>query len=233
MKKLLAALVAATALLVAAPAVAGAQTGTSQVYVTHGLPLDDAGTKVDVYVNGGLAIDDFTFGRTVGPLTLPAASYDVEIRTPDGATTLIGKTVAVPAGGNFSLVASFVDSSGTPGINVFRNDVRRVPSGFGRLGLHHAAAAPAVDVYTGLFPVTRWFPHLRSKAVAGAPNGAEADLVLPSALRYTVDVNVAGTATRVLKLDNVKVPARTLTNVYVVGSASGGTLQVISSAIAL
>ena len=89
MRKFLAALVALTSVLVAAPAVAGAQTGTSKVYVTHGLPLDTAGTKVDVYVNGALTLDDFTFGTTAGPLTLPAATYNVQIKTPDGASTLI------------------------------------------------------------------------------------------------------------------------------------------------
>ena len=230
-RKILAALVALTALAVGVPALAGAETGTSQVYVTHGLPLDTAGTKVDVYVNGGLTLDDFTFGTTAGPLTLPAASYDVEIRTPDGVTTLIRKSVAVPAGGNFSLVASFVDAAGTPGINVFANNVSPTLRGTGRLSLHHAAAAPAVDVLAGISPLSRIFPALRFKAVSGAINGAKANLTLPSALRYTADVNLAGTRTTVLSLNKVAVPAHQVTNVYVVGSAAGGTLQVITSAI--
>ena len=73
MRKFLAVVLAAVSAMFALPAVAGAESGTSQVYVTHGLPLDSllgAGTKVDVYVNDGLAIDDFLFGTTVGPLTL-------------------------------------------------------------------------------------------------------------------------------------------------------------------
>jgi len=233
MRKILAALAALTTLLVAAPAIANAQTGTSQVYVTHGLPLDKVGTKVDVYVNGALTLDDFTFGTTAGPLTLPAATYNVEIRTPDGVTTLIKKSVAVPAGGNFSLVASFVDAAGTPGINVFSNNVARTIRGTGRLSLHHAAAAPAVDIYAGISPVSRFFPALKFKAVAGATNGAKANLTLPSLLRYTADVNVAGTKTTVLSLNKVAVPAHTVSNVYVVGSVAGGTLQVITSSIAV
>ncbi|MFM8894086.1 MAG: hypothetical protein ACKOE2_01620, partial [Actinomycetales bacterium] len=95
MRKFLAVVLAAVSAMFALPAVAGAETGTSQVYVTHGLPLDSLlgpGAKVDVYVNDGLAIDDFLFGTTVGPLTLPAATYDVEIRTPDGVTTLIDRS---------------------------------------------------------------------------------------------------------------------------------------------
>lgn len=227
MRKALVALLAVAASLFAVPATAGASggSGSASVWVTHGLPLDDAGTVVDVYVDGGLAIDDFTFGSTVGPLRLPAATYDVEIRTPDGATTLIERQVAVPARGSFSLVASFVDAEGTPGINVFSNDTRWTPHGFGRIALHHAAAAPAVDVDAGLFPLTRWFPHLKGEIVSDAPNGAQAAFVLPTFLRYTVDVRVANTDTVVLPNDNVKVQRNKLTNVYVVGSAAAGTLQ--------
>jgi hypothetical protein len=78
----LAALLAVVVALTVAPALtsnAGAQAGSSKVWVTHGLPLNDSGTVVDVYVNGGLAIEDFAFGQTVGPLTLPAATYDIHV----------------------------------------------------------------------------------------------------------------------------------------------------------
>ena len=118
MKKLIAGLVAALSLTAIAPALAspaGADGGTSDVYVVHGLPLDDAGTIVDVYVNGDRAIDDFAFGKTVGPLSLPADTYDIDIVAGDAADNsapLFSQSVAVPAGGNFSVVASF-DGSGT------------------------------------------------------------------------------------------------------------------------
>lgn len=204
---------------------------TSTVYVTHGLPLDNVGTKVDVYVNNALTLDDFTFDTTSRPLQLPAGTYDVEVRTPDGVTTLIQKDIAVPGTGNFSVVASFIDAAGTPGLNVFANDVSKVGRGAGRLALHHAAAAPAVDVKLGLWPFSRRFDALKFTAAAGAENGAQAAVVLPSFFRYTVDVNAAGTSTTVLSLDKVKVPAKTLTNAYVVGSLAGGTLQVITSSI--
>ena len=228
MRKILAALAALTTLLVAAPAIANAQTGTSQVYVTHGLPLDKVGTKVDVYVNGALTLDDFTFGTTAGPLTLPAATYNVEIRTPDGVTTLITKSVAVPAGGNFSLVASFIDAKGTPGINVFANRVTKLPTRYARATLHHAAAAPKVDVVLGRSPAARTRTYLQRKIVTGAPNGAQANLFLRSDKKYLVDVYVAGGGPRVLSLNNLGFAGNTITNVYVVGSAAGGTLQVIT-----
>ena len=131
----------------------------------------------------------------------------------------------MPASGNFSLVASFVDAAGTLGINVFANDVKWAKFGEGKIALHHAAAAPAVDIDGGIFPLSRVFPHLKKELVADAPNGAAATFSLPTWLRYTVDVRVANTSTVVLPVDNVRVSRNVLTNVYVVGSAAGGTLQ--------
>lgn len=228
MRKALIGLLAVAAAVFAVPAAAGATTSSSgaTVYVTHGLPLPDSvtgpGTPVDVYVDGGLVLDDFTFGQTAGPLTLPANTYKVEIRTPDGLTTLITKDVAVPASGNFSLVASFVDAAGTPGINVFKNDVSRAWKGFGRVGLHHAAAAPAVDIAAGL-SIAPKLPKLT--LVKGAVNGNAATFTLPTFLSYAVDVRLAGTKTTVLSVPKATVSNKVLTNVYVVGSAAGGTLQ--------
>jgi hypothetical protein len=234
MRKAVAGLVAIVSALLVLPAAAGATGGggpkTAQVYVTHGLPLAGP-TPVDVYVNGGLAIDDFTFGKTVGPLSLAAATYDIEVRTPDGKDIIFEQDVAVPASGNFSVVASFVDAEGTPGLNVFANDTKRPGYKNGAIALHHAAAAPAVDVDLGLFPLTRKFPWLKIEVVSDAPNGAQARFTLPTWLAYTADVRVAGTKTVVLPLDNVKVKRNVLTNVYVVGSAAGGTLQALVTTI--
>lgn len=242
MRRILIALIAAVTALTVVPATAGASgkkpapaPSQAQVYVVHGLPLPASvtgpGTPVDVYVNGALTLDDFTFGAQAGPLSLPAGNYDVEIRTPDGATTVIDKTVAVPAKGSFSLVASYVDAAGTLGINVFANDTSRTWPKFGAIALHHAAAAPAVDVDLGFFPFTRKYPWLKNEAISGAPNGAAARFVLPTFFSYTADVRVADTSTVVLSLDEVKVKRNVLTNVYVVGSAADGSLQALVTTI--
>lgn len=242
MRKILIGLMAVLAAVLVVPTAAGASaskapapSGEAQVYVVHGLPLPDSvtgpGTPVDVYVNGNRLLDDFTFGSTAGPVSLPAGNYDVQIRTPDGVTTLIDRMVAVPAKGSFSLVASYVDAAGTPGINVFSNDTSRPWFGFGAIALHHAAAAPAVDVDLGLFPLSRRLPWLKVQAVSAASNGAQARFVLPTFLAYTADVRVAGTRQDVLSLNDVRVKRNTLTNVYVVGSAAGGTLQALISTV--
>lgn len=227
-------LLAVISLAAIAPA-AGAATEapTSRVWITHGLPFNSTGSNVDVYVNGAKTLSDFTFGQTVGPLTLPAATYDIQVKLAGTDTVAIDQKVAVPGGGNFSVVASYIDAAGTLGLNVFSNDLAKVPFFAGRLALHHAAAAPAVDVDLGIYPISRWFSFLKFTAVKGAVNGQSASLVVPSFIKYTADVRVSGTQTTVLSLDKVKVAAKTLTNVYVVGSAAGGTLQTISSTIKL
>jgi len=236
MKRLLVGLVAALGLMTIAPALsapAGAEAGTSDVYVVHGLPLDDAGTIVDVYVNGDRAIDDFAFGNTVGPLALPAADYDIDIvagNAADNSAPLFSQTVGVPSGGNFSVVASF-DGAGGPTLNVFANDTSRTAWWAGPIALHHAAAAPAVDVDLGLYPLTRYWTWFKKEIAGDVVNGQQARYVLPRWFSYTVDVRLAGTDTVVLPVDNVKVKRNKLTNVYVVGDPTAGTLQVVPSVI--
>ena len=124
----------------ARPVTTSPSPATSQVYVTHGLSLDDHGTKVDVYAgaagapvgDAGQLIDDFTFGSTVGPVTLAAADYTVYLATPtagdDGHLSadeiIYQQNLTVPAGKNLSAVASFT-AGGSPQIAVFANDVSR------------------------------------------------------------------------------------------------------------
>jgi len=205
---------------------------TSQVYVTHGLPLDDHGTKVDVYAgaagapvgDAGQLINDFTFGSTVGPVTLAAADYTVFLATPtagdDGHLSadeiIYQQNLTVPAGQNLSAVASFT-AGGSPQIAVFSNDVSRTSFFAGRLSIRHAAAAPAVKVDVGVYPFDRIFPRAFTRTFGPASNGQQADAVLPSFLRYDVKVRVASSGAEVSGVDRFKVDARTLTQVYAVG----------------
>ena len=152
--------IAAALFTVAAPVTAGASApagpAPSKVYVVHGLPLDNHGTKVDVYAGpagagpaaAGLVADNFTFGTTAGPLSLAPASYAVYVAAPtasdDGVLTsnevLFSKTLAVPSGQNLSAVASF-DAAGNPTINVFKNDTRPTYFFAGRLSIPDDAKA--------------------------------------------------------------------------------------------
>jgi hypothetical protein len=241
------ALIVGLAVVVPATAASASSPGTSKVYITHGLPLDNAGTVVDVYAGpagqigkAGLLIDNFSFGTTAGPLELPAANYTVYLAAPTASDDGVLKPVeviyqqdlAVPAGKNLSAVASF-NASGSPQIAVFANDVSRAGWFQGRLSVRHAAAAPAVKVDVGLFPFNRFFPQFFTKTVGPAVNGQQADLTLPSFFRYDIGVKVAANNAFVDGVEKFKVDANTLTNVYAVGNPAKGTFQFVVQKIAL
>lgn len=248
MRNLLAAMLGAAMLLVLVPSAADASGGSStssQVYVTHGLPLDDAGTLVDVFAGpagggeaaAGVLIDDFRFGTSVGPVELEAADYSIYLAAPtaadDGvlepAEVIYAQDLSVPAGLNLSVVASFTEA-GDPNLAVFVNDVSRTRWFEGRLSVRHAAAAPEVQADVGVWPFARFFPWLTKSAVAA--NGDQADLDLISWF-YDVDVSVAESGAFVAGVDKLPVPRHTLTNVYAVGNPANGTFQFITQQIRL
>ena len=119
------ALVAIAALALAMiPAVASAQSSDGTVTVVHGVP----DLTVDVYVNGGLTLEDFTFGTVTDPLTLPAADYNIEIYAADAdpaaGDPALQQDVTLPAGANASIIANV--SVGSYGVPMIRQE-RSIP----------------------------------------------------------------------------------------------------------
>ncbi|MFN8019627.1 MAG: DUF4397 domain-containing protein [Acidimicrobiales bacterium] len=235
-KSLTAAALAAATLATAL--VVGGSTGSaapkapapSKVYVVHGLPLDNKGTKVDVYAgaagapvgDAGLIANDFTFKQVAGPLSLAPASYTVYVAAPTASNdgklaadeVVFQKTLDVPSGLNLSAVASF-DAAGSPTINVFANDLKKAPSDGGRISIRHAAAAPAVNVDLGYYPWSRTYSFF-VKRVGPATNGQQAD-VTTKAGPYDIVVRVASNGARVSAVPRFPVSAGKLTAVYAVG----------------
>jgi hypothetical protein len=222
-KRLAAGAIAAVLGLIAIATLASpaqAQAGTGTVSVVHGIP----GVTVDVYVDDVLTLPAFAPGTVAGPLTLPAATYSIEIfaagADPATASPVITASVALPAGADASLVAN-LDASGTPVLNTFVNDTAAAPAGQGRLVVRHTAAAPAVDVLAGATPV---FTDLTN------PNSVQADL---PAGTVSASVNLAGTATTVIGPAPVTVEAGMATIVYAIGSAEDQTLGVVVQMVPL
>jgi hypothetical protein len=212
------ALVLSTALLLAAfggPALA--QSGDATVHVVHGIP----GTPVDVYVNAELTLDDFQPGTVTDGLSLPAGAYQVDIRAADAAADaepVLSGSADVPAGADVSLVAH-LDAAGDPALSPFVNDVSRVPAGQARVTVRHTAAAPAVDVLAGGSPVLR-----------GVTNGQEGSLTVPAGT-VSAAVALAGTTEPVLGPADLDLEEGTLTVVYAIGSAEGGTLDLLTQTL--
>lgn len=106
------ALTALAALAILFPATALA--ADNSVYVVHGIP----GAVVDVYVNGALTLEDYTFSTVVGPVSLPPGTYTIEVflagSDPTATEAVVRLDDAELAGGlNLSLIAALTPG-GTP-----------------------------------------------------------------------------------------------------------------------
>jgi len=209
---------AALAILVPATALAA----DNAVYVVHGIP----GAVVDVYVNGGLALEDYTFGTVVGPLALPPGTYTVEVFLANSDPTTSEAVIrlddaALPGGLNLSLVAALTPG-GTPAILPFVNDVSPVMPNFGRLGLRHAADAPGFVINSrGIGRVN-----------FSAGSGIDLDVL---ARTYTLPFALfnGGNGMPVMGPEFLTVKTGTFTIGYVVGSAPEGNLSLVTQEIPL
>ncbi|MFP3913438.1 MAG: DUF4397 domain-containing protein [Actinomycetota bacterium] len=227
MRKLLTPAIAACVALATWAAPAGATEVTSSlVTVVHGIP----GVTVDVYVDGGLLLEDFEPETTAGPVVLPAGTYDIAIYGADAdpetdAAVIDVPGVDVPAGVDAAVVAH-LDADGNPTASVFVNDTSEVATGEARLTLRHTAQAPEVDVFA-------------NGAVDLTPgtfvNGTESKSDVPAGT-YEVTVTVPGDADTVLvPLGDVTLEEGANTVVYAIGTYTGddsGTFTVLVDAIA-
>jgi len=208
------ALVAIAALALAMiPAVASAQSSDGTVTVVHGVP----DLTVDVYVNGGLTLEDFEFGTVTDPLTLPAADYNIEIypadADPAAGDPALQQDVTLPAGADATIVAN-LDADGNAGISVFVNDISATDAGNGRVTARHLAAAPEVDILAG-----------GDAIFAGVPNGAEGVVDVPTG-SYSLSIVPAGATEPVVWSADVNVPEGSNVIAHAIGSLEGGSFMV-------
>lgn len=233
MKRLFVALIAtisALAAVVAVPAPVGAQTtsGNSDVYVVHGIP----GLDVDVYVNDALTLPAFAPETVAGPLSLPAADYEIEIfaataspaASADARTDAAALSVvqAVPADANVSVVAH-LDANGAPTLTPFVNDVSDVADAMtGRVVVRHTAAAPSVDIVAGGAPVGN---------LVDITNGEQEQIDLPAA-EYSTGIAATGTTAVLFDAPVTVVGAEALI-VYAIGDLAGGSFGLVTQSLDL
>lgn len=195
---------------------ASALASNASVYVVHGINGGDLGLEqalpVDVYVNGGLAIEDFTFKSVVGPLALPAGTYDVEIRLANTDTTVIQAAVPFGSGENATVIAHLTEG-GAPTASKFTNDVSLPGFLRSRVIAHHTAAAPAVDVYL------KRLPFFSPLVVQDFANGEQATALVNWGI-YRLWLTPRGVDTPVLGPATAFFIPRTTYLVYAVGSIS-------------
>jgi hypothetical protein len=189
MKRLL--LVCATVLAVAGMAMA--QGSGARVRIVHASPDAPA---VDIYVNGAMVLENLPFREYSEYLTLPAGTYNVEIKVTGTNTVVKQLSVPVQAGRDYTAIAvGYAGAGKTPGFDVkLLEDDNSAPEE-GRVKIrvaHTAPGAPAVDVY-----VTTPFETLTGKqpVLTNVPfNAASGYLSVPIGM-YQARVAVAGTKT--------------------------------------
>jgi hypothetical protein len=202
----------ALVLAVAAPAWgAFAKPTPAIVTVLHALP----GFTADVYVNGDLTLSGFKPETATDPLELPAGTYTIEIRDVGAASSskpALKGTVELHAGQNVSIIAGLT-SEGDPALNVFVNDLNRVPAGRTRLIVRNVADTPPFGV--------RLDGDLVFKKV---PNSGEATKEMAAGAYSFKTTSSAGSSIGPRKL---VLEEGTAGIVYTVGSAKDGTLDLM------
>jgi Domain of unknown function (DUF4397) len=201
---------------VASPAQASDKTNnhdTAKLSVLHGVP----GLTVDVWVDGKLALDDFTPGTLAGPLDVPDGHHKIAITRADATSAdnpVIGPVrVDLEDGRNYTAVAH-LKANGTPTATLFRNSISPSPDGKGKLTVRHVAAAPAVDVLAG-----------GTAVIKGLTNSHQKKLILKAG---TVPASVAAARTTVPVIGPADVPVTEGKNtiVYAWGSLADNNLGV-------
>jgi len=212
------------------------------VYVGHGIPGEDAedalslpqdtldpSLPVDVLVNGNCLLTGFTLGEFAGPLTLDAGTYTVSVHPADSVTpcstpAVIGPaSIPVEADTNATIFAHLTED-GRLGASVFPNDVSATDNpGKGRLSVHHAAAAPTVDV-----AIKRKNKSRNTALVEDVSNGDFASAELNNR-SWVVRLFPADSDQLVYESSVFHLNPTQTTNAYAVGSLANGTLEIITN----
>lgn len=213
------------------------------VYVGHGIPGEDAesalglspGTldpslPVDVVVNGNCLLTGFTLGEFAGPLTLGAGTYTVSVHPADSVTpcstpAVIGPAnIPVEADTNATILAHLTDGGGLSA-SVFPNDVSATHDpGETRISIHHAAAAPTVDV-----GVKREEGNSIPVLLKNVSNGDFADVYASAERNWVVRLFPAGSKVPVYDSGVLPTGPTEITNAYAVGSLANNTLEIITN----
>lgn len=205
---------------------------TATVYVVHGIPGADLGPgfdpalPVDIEVEGvGCALQGFTFRSIAGPLSLPAGSYNINVKpanstAPCSEPTLLPASATVAAGSAYSVVAHLLEG-GAPAVSAFGIDLSAAP-GSARVIAHHTANAPAVDITLA----RNGSPRSPSATLANVSNGAQASpLFRPG--NWQLTIAAAGGSPVVVDAAPLQFRPFKAYLVFAVGSLTNSTFELL------
>jgi hypothetical protein len=206
----LALILAGAGSVLALPSAAQAATG-GEAYVIQGL----LGETFDIAVDGEVVQRVVGPKAVVGPIKLSSGAHVIALR--QGSATRVETRFTVRNGQSVDVVAhKRADSTMSPVLTAFRNDVSPVGPGKLRLTVAHTAAAPPADI------------RVDGKALFRNVANAEALTLLVPAKTYTVDIVPAATEGEpILGPVDLPLKAGTLTRVFAIGSVASSNMDAI------
>jgi len=124
------------------------------IFIVHGIPGIDLGLDpelpVDITVDGACLLQNFKFGEITDALSLPAGTYNIQIKLADlsnpcGGTTVIEADVPFEANEKCTVIAHLTEEGGITA-SKFTHDLSPIKRNKARILMHHTAYAPGVDV---------------------------------------------------------------------------------------
>jgi hypothetical protein len=209
-----------------------ADPSVGEVRLAHfGVFPDDAGTEVDVFVNGEASGITFGFKETTGFVELPAGSHTFDIVPAGGAIDDSVFTVEdfdLQSGSQWSIYAAgYVASDAGSGftVNAIQEDRVSIPEGQVRVEVVHAAALSALD------PIDVWVVteacEPDSPLVTDFEFNTSGTFDLPSTgINVGFDVGQDGTVDACFKIPDVGITDDIVT-VYAVNT-DGGDVSLIA-----
>ena len=222
-----------TALLLTAAILPVANVSAQSVYVVHGIPGDDLGLPrelpVDVCLKDGTEVTaDFKFGEIRGPLSLPPAAYELDIRLASQpscqGTVVIPVSFLLSYGENAAVVAHLTEQ-GTIAATKFVNDANALAPGKSRIVVRHGAAAPPVNILVRRGQGSTFLKYLRNADQSVAKEVSDGV--------RKVTVYSAESGRKIAGPIDLNLEAGKATFVYAVGSLRNGTFTVVPQVIPL
>lgn len=198
-----------------------ASAADASLNVVHGIP----GADVNVCVNGGEAISDFTYGEVVTDVPLAGGTYSFKIVAASDdcsdAGILAADGIDLAGGKDYTAVA-YLEADGTPALGLYTNASKAVAKGTARLLVRHNAAAPAVDVWAN-----------GAQLVSDFHNGETAKAIVPQGV-YAAWVSLPGDYQPVIGPAVLQLKKGFTYQVYAIGDATNGyDLAVVANKVGI
>lgn len=183
-------------------------------YVIQGVP----GAAVEVAVDGEVVQSGVAAKDVVGPLDLAAGEHTVTFTTTEWT---VESSFAVDRSSQDIVVHWPADAADEPVVTVFRNDVRPVSAGEGRVTVAHTAVVPPADILAG-----------GNVLFSNIANGEFVTAEVP-ADTYSVEVVPTGGGEALLGPLDLPVEAGVLTRVFAIGAPRDGSMDAVVQVIPL